>query len=86
MGSSAYEKGFNACQLSGYRNPYSENSNELDDYERGCFQRLKRSGYSGFTSRNSWGPDIEPVREVTPKVRKPKEPSKANLYAQAKGK
>ncbi|MUH97694.1 hypothetical protein GNP63_14240 [Aliivibrio fischeri] len=84
MGSAAYEKGFNACQLSGYSNPYHEDSSEFDEYERGYFQRLKRSDYGSCPSFGYWVPDLEPVREVSPKYKV--EPRENNPYAKARGK
>jgi hypothetical protein len=37
----AFKEGLHST--GGYKNPYPENSNEFDDYERGRTQKIKRS-------------------------------------------
>jgi len=49
MKSKAYKEGFNSNIDFEYDNPYSENSSEFDDYERGRSQKLKRSPNSRTT-------------------------------------
>ncbi|ELA9326150.1 hypothetical protein [Vibrio parahaemolyticus] len=88
MASKAYEEGLNSCLDSEYVNPYPEDSAEFDDYERGRSQKIKRSGSNSSFSCgfNPWEPDIEPVRDVQYRPKKPDGAAKPNPYAQAKGK
>lgn len=43
MNSEAYRKGLNSSLQEEYCNPYHEDSNEFDEYERGRTQKIKRS-------------------------------------------
>ncbi|USD36541.1 hypothetical protein [Ferrimonas sp. SCSIO 43195] len=83
MKSKAYKEGFRAFSSSTYKNPYNENTDEFDDYERGYFQRLKRSNCSETYSHDGWDIGPAPQREVTIK---PAKRHDINPYALAKGK
>ncbi|MCE2571819.1 hypothetical protein [Motilimonas eburnea] len=74
--SKAFEEGFNSCLNTPYRNPYPEDSNEFNDYERGRTQKLKRS--SGYLSEHDFLPDNFFVE------RRPKPQETPNRYAKAK--
>ncbi|MEZ9302559.1 hypothetical protein AB4343_01045 [Vibrio breoganii] len=83
MASNAYDEGFNACLDSEYANPYSENSNDFDDYERGRTQRIKRAPSYGSFSSGFDEPETGLKEDVLQKLQKASIP---NPYAEAKGK
>lgn len=84
MKSKAYEEGFNSNIDLKYDNPYSENSSEFDDYERGRSQKLKRSPNSRITEFRHLADDGALEEEITRSVKEILDLKKP--YKDAKGK
>ena len=80
---SAFNKGFSASSYSD--NPYDENSEEFDQFERGRTQAIKRDSQGGSLF-SDWEFDDDDTNSVygSKEIKKPK--SKINEYARAKGK
>jgi hypothetical protein len=79
----AFNKGFSASSYN--ENPYDENSEEFDQFERGRTQAIKRDPQSG-SFFSGWEFDDNDENSVcgSKELRKPQ--SKINDYARAKGK